>query len=148
MVFKKRFLVSHKLPLIFWLGVFLGIVCVFRIVFVFIYVNDGFSDLSEYVVFEIPTFLLFTVVVLLLVLFLQLSARKFVFYFTFSITFHLLILLFLYSKVDYQNQDKMTWVGAFLTLAFIWSLFVVVTVVYSEVILEVFFLIFFLHAQP
>ena len=63
--------------MITWLGVILAIVCVFRIVFCFIYVNDGFSPLSEYVVFEIPTFLLFTGVLLVLLMFAQLSKKRF-----------------------------------------------------------------------
>ena len=56
-------------------------VCVFRVVFCFVYIDDGFSELSEYVVFEIPTFLLFTGVILVLVLFMQLSKKKYVFFF-------------------------------------------------------------------
>ena len=75
-MFKKHTLNGKQLPLITYLGVVLFCVCIFRIVFCFVYVNDGFSELSEYVVFEIPTFLLFTGVILVLVLFMQLSKKK------------------------------------------------------------------------
>ena len=82
---KKHSLQGNSLPIITWLGVILAIVCVFRIVFCFVYIDDGFSELSEYVVFEIPTFLLFTGVILILVLFVQLSKKKFVVFLIFEI---------------------------------------------------------------
>ena len=55
----------------------------FRIAFCFVYVGDGFSKLGEYIVFEIPTFLLFTGVLHVLTLFLRLGQQKFDFFFFF-----------------------------------------------------------------
>ena len=80
---KSNTLKGNNVPMITYLGVILGIVCVIRIVFCFIYVDDGFTALSEYLIFEIPTFLLFTGVILVIVLFMQLSKKKFVFFFLF-----------------------------------------------------------------
>ena len=78
MVYKNVVVESKELPTITWLGVIFGIVCVFRIAFCFVYIDDGFSELSEYVIFEIPTFLLFTAVILVIGLFMRLSKRKYV----------------------------------------------------------------------
>ena len=49
----KSTLFKRALPPITWLEVILTIVCVFRIVFCFVYIDDGFNELSEYVIFEI-----------------------------------------------------------------------------------------------
>ena len=51
----------------------------FRIVYCFLYVEDKFDEVGEYVVFEIPTFLLFTGVLLVIMLFMQLSRKKYFF---------------------------------------------------------------------
>ena len=75
---------GREFPAVTWLGVIFACVCVFRIVFCFVYIDDGFSDLSEYVLFEIPTFLLFTGVILVICLFMRLSKKKFVDFFCFS----------------------------------------------------------------
>ena len=84
------------LPSITYLGIILAPVCVFRVVFCFVYIDDGFSELSEYVVFEIPTFLLFTGVILVLVLFMQLSKKKYVFFFLFYLVFPSIKLTFFF----------------------------------------------------
>ena len=76
-MFKNHISEGRQVPLATWMGVIFGIVCLFRVVFCFIYVDDGFSDLAEYVVFEIPTFLLFTGVILVTAMFMKLSKKKF-----------------------------------------------------------------------
>ena len=67
---------KKPIPPVFWLGVLFAVVCVFRIVFCFVYLEDGFSELSEYVIFEIPTFVLFSALILVTCLFLRLSEKK------------------------------------------------------------------------
>ena len=77
-MFRHFTLAGKNVPVVMWLGVIFGIVCIFRVVFCFVYIDDGFSELSEYAVFEIPTFLLFTGVILVIALFVRLSKKKFV----------------------------------------------------------------------
>ena len=63
--------------LLIWVitGVLLAVLCVFRIVFCFLWPVGGFGDnsLAEYVLFEIPTFLLFSIVILSISFFRKLS---------------------------------------------------------------------------
>ena len=73
---KNYSLQGKDLPFATWMGIIFGAVCIFRIVFCFVYVDGGFSDLSEYVIFEIPTFLLFSVVILVTTVFMRLSKKK------------------------------------------------------------------------
>ena len=143
-----------------WLGVIFACVCVFRVVFCFVYIDDGFSELSEYVVFEIPTFLLFSGVILVICLFMRLSKKKFVdfcfflfFLFIYFILFlekciFFLVFIFFFRGFDFKSQDMKLWILGILALVLVWSLFLIVTVVYSEVILEVnnfSFLFFYFH---
>ena len=76
-MFKNSVMEGKELPNVTYLGLIFGAVCVFRIVFCFVYVDDGFGDVSEYVVFEIPTFLLFTAVIFVTALFMRLSKKKY-----------------------------------------------------------------------
>ena len=46
------------------------------------------------------------------------------------------------STFDFKSQDKSIWFVGLLALVVVWSLFIIVTVVYSEVILEVIMIIF------
>ena len=94
----------------------LVILCVFRVVFMFGYPNGIFdgNELAEFVVFEIPTFLLFSVVITSIFFWKKLAGRK---------------------KFFGNDSDKLRRV-IFLGLVFVWLLWVVVTIVYSEVILE------------
>ena len=149
-VFKRSFTYNKGIPAVTWLGIIFAIVCVFRIVFCFVYVEDGFSELSEYIIFEIPTFLLFSAVILVICLFVRLSKKKFVFFFFFSFLFFFFFRLvtidsfspFSSRGFDFKSQDKKLWVLGITALILVWSLFIIVTVIYAEVILEVFFLFF------
>ena len=92
------------------------ILCVFRAVFMFGYPNGIFegNELAEFVVFEIPTFLLFSVVIASIFFWKRLASR---------------------SKFFGGDSAKLR--GAIvLGLLLVWSLWVVVTIIYSEVILE------------
>ena len=77
-IIKTYVMVGRSVPLVMWIGVIFSIVCIFRIVFCFVYTGGGFEEeeLSEYVVFEIPTFLLFTAVILAIALFMRLSKKR------------------------------------------------------------------------
>eukprot|EP00008_Paramoeba_atlantica_P010747 CAMPEP_0201480978 /NCGR_PEP_ID=MMETSP0151_2-20130828/5324_1 /ASSEMBLY_ACC=CAM_ASM_000257 /TAXON_ID=200890 /ORGANISM="Paramoeba atlantica, Strain 621/1 / CCAP 1560/9" /LENGTH=1727 /DNA_ID=CAMNT_0047862983 /DNA_START=164 /DNA_END=5347 /DNA_ORIENTATION=+ len=104
---------GHMLGIISFL---LVILCVFRIVFMFGYPNalfDG-NELAEFVVFEIPTFLLFSVVITSIFFWKKLTTRK---------------------KFFGGDSNKLRGV-IILGLVFVWALWVIVTIVYSEVILE------------
>lgn len=117
-VIGKNYAASNRaIPLVTWIAVIFGIVCIFRICFCFIYPDGGFEDnqLAEYVVFEIPTFLLFTAVILAIALFMRLSKK---------------------STFDFKGADKKIWTAGLIACAVVWSLFIIVTVVYAEVILE------------
>uniref|UniRef100_A0A7S4NP18 Uncharacterized protein n=1 Tax=Paramoeba aestuarina TaxID=180227 RepID=A0A7S4NP18_9EUKA len=98
------------LPLVSWLGVIFAVLCVFRIAFCFVYLDDQFEDneLSYFVLFEIPTFLLMSGIILVIGLFLKLS----------------------------NAEDSKSRPFVAVALGVIWSIFVVVVVVYSEVLLN------------
>ena len=66
-------------PFIGWIVVLFIILCVFRIVFFFGYPNGTFDDqpLADFVVFEIPTFFLFTAVILCTANWRKLSQDKY-----------------------------------------------------------------------
>ena len=106
-----------RAPMLGIISFLLAILCVFRAAFMFGYPNGIFDDneLAEFVVFEIPTFLLFSVVIISIFFWKKISARKNRFF----------------------GGDSGTLRGLiFLGLVFVWSLWVIVTIVYAEVILE------------
>ena len=87
--------------------------CVFRASFMFLYPSGTFEydPLSQFVVFEIPTFLLFSAVIV-------------------AIYAWVTIVSFDISKDSFHRN-----IGLVLSLIFVWSLWIIVTVVYAEVIL-------------
>ena len=110
------FLTGLRSPMLGIISILLVILCVFRIVFMFGYPNAIFEDneLAEFVVFEIPTFLLFSVVIVSIFFWKKLATKK---------------------KFFGGDTNKLRGV-IFLGLVFVWSLWIVVTIVYAEVILE------------
>ena len=107
---------NMKSPLLGIISFLFVILCVFRVVFMFGYPNGIFdgNELAEFVIFEIPTFLLFSVVIISIYFWKRLSKKK-----------------------QFFGGDNSKLRGAiFLGLVFVWSLWVIVTVVYSEVILQ------------
>ena len=109
---------DSSIPLVSWLGVIFMVLCIFRVVFLFSYPNAVFEDeeLAEFVVFEIPTFLLFTAVFFCIFLWRNLAQKK---------------NFFGFARGSRSNQLL---IGS--CLISVWMLFMVVTIVYSEVILE------------
>ena len=105
-----------KAPMLGIISFLLVILCIFRVVFMFGYPNGIFdgNELAEFVVFEIPTFLLFSVVITSIFFWKKLVTRK---------------------KFFGGDSNELR-VLVLLGLVFVWSLWVVVTIVYSEVILE------------
>lgn len=53
-------------PLFLFISISFGVLCIFRICYLFIFPSGDFSLLAEYVVFEIPTFILFTIIIVIL----------------------------------------------------------------------------------
>ena len=107
---------STRTSMLGMLSLLLLILCVFRIVFMFGYPNALFEDneLAEFVVFEIPTFILFSVVIISIFFWKKLATKK-----------------------KFFGEDSYALRGViFLGLVFVWTLWAVVTIVYSEVILE------------
>ena len=98
------------------ISVLLSILCVFRIVFMFGYPNAIFegNELAEFVVFEIPTFLLFSVVICSIYFWKKLSGKR---------------------KFFISDSDSLRSI-VILGLILVWSLWVIVTIIYAEVILE------------
>ena len=107
---------TKKSPMLGAISTLLLLVCVFRICFMFMYPNGKFADneLAEFVVFEIPTFLLFSVVIISIYFWKKLSSRK---------------------KFFSGDTSRLKFL-IILGLVFVWSLWVIVTIVFSEVILE------------
>ena len=110
-----------QLALLVPLSVIFSVLCVFRICFMFMYPRGVFYEesLSEFVVFEIPTFLLFSIVIISIGFWKRLSSRT-KFFATKELSHYILIGIF-----------------------FVWALWVVITVVYAEVILGLFYFFFF-----
>ena len=113
---KKEIRAPTKSPMLGIISFLLVILCVFRAVFMFGYPNGIFdgNELAEFVVFEIPTFLLFSVVITSIFFWKKLTNR---------------------TQFIGDDTSKLRRV-ILLGLVFVWSLWVVVTIVYSEVILE------------
>ena len=106
----------NKAQMLGILSFLLIVLCVFRAIFMFAYPNGTFdgNELAEFVVFEIPTFLLFSVVITSIFFWRKLSRR---------------------NKFFEDDSNKLRGV-IFFGLIFVWSLWVIVTIVYAEVILE------------
>jgi len=106
---------GREVPIVVWLGVILVILCVFRIAFCFIWPTGGFDDnaLAEYIVFEIPTFLLFSVVILCIGFWRKLSRKS---------TFLL------------RETDQALWTAIGIAIFLVWCLFAIVAIVYSQII--------------
>ena len=107
---------KKSVPVVAWIAVIFLILCIFRIVFLFLYIQEKLVDdpLTEYVLFEIPTFLLFTVVILANGFWRKLSQK---------------------SAFFFHQTDKQLWAIVFFAIFLIWCLFIIVTVIYSEDIL-------------
>ena len=119
----RCYLQMRKLHLAMPMSILFAILCVFRICFMFMYPNGIFENepLSEFVVFEIPTFLLFTLVIVSIGFWERLSSRS--------------------SFFVHDSMNIFIYIGVFL----VWCLWIIVTVVYSEVILG-FFSFFFIKS--
>jgi hypothetical protein len=100
------------------------VLCVFRACFMFMYPNGVFDDkpLAEFVVFEIPTFLLLSVVIICIYFWKNVVRSGF-----FADSYNLLILA--------------------LGIPFVWILWIVVTIVYSEAILSLSSFILYLFSD-
>ena len=109
-------LLSRRSEMLGIISVSFVLLCIFRVIFMFGYPNALFEDneLAEFVVFEIPTFLLFSVVIVSIFFWKRLIVRKG--FFT-------------------SNSHTLMAVIA-LGLVCVWSLWIIVTIIYSEVILE------------
>ena len=107
---------TSKSPMLGIISFLFVILCVFRVVFMFGYPNGIFdgNELAEFVVFEIPTFLLFSVVIVSIFFWKKLATRK---------------------KFFGGDTTKLRGV-ILLGLACVWLLWVIVTIVYAEVILQ------------
>ena len=104
-------LAKVRFPVVFTV-VFL-ILCVFRAVFMFLYPKGTFENdsLSAFIVFEIPTFLLFTLVIYAIFIWKSINISK---------------------KFFPVHSTTLPIFG----VAFVWSIWIIVTVVYAEVILN------------
>ena len=103
------------IPVVAYIAFVFTILCIFRICFMFIYAAGGFDDnpLAEFVVFEIPTFLLFTTVILALGFWQKLVKQK---------TF-------------FATSETGLMVAVLFAIFMVWTLFAVITIVYAEAIL-------------
>ena len=103
------------IPVVAYIAFILTILCVFRICFMFIYAAGEFDDnpLAEFVVFEIPTFLLFTTVILSLGFWRKLVSQK--------------------AYSSYGSNKLAFSVG--LGILLVWLLFAVIVIIYAEAIL-------------
>jgi hypothetical protein len=72
---------KKSIPVVAWIALILSILCIFRIVFCFLWPVGGFQDnpVALYAVFEIPTFLLFSVVIIAIGFWRKLSRKRFIF---------------------------------------------------------------------
>ena len=71
---------KKEIPIVAWIAVIFIILCIFRIVFCFLWPDGGFegNPVAQYAVFEIPTFLLFSVVIIAIAFWRKLSRKRFV----------------------------------------------------------------------
>jgi len=106
-----------SMPIVAWIAVFFVVLCIFRIVFLFMLVQGEFEDdsLAEYALFEIPTFILFTIVIMANGFWRKLSRK---------------------SAFFVNDTDMQLWVMVGIAIFLIWLLYAVVLIIYSEVILD------------
>ena len=112
----RELLASSKgLPIVAYIAILFLILCIFRIAFLFIYVDGTFDDkpLAEFAVFEVPTFLLFTTVIMCLGFWQKIVIQKGFF----------------------QNSENLLFMLCALAIALVWIMYVIVLIVYSEAIL-------------
>ena len=104
-------------PVVAWIAIIFVILCVFRAVFCFLWAGEKLEDneVAEYVMFEIPTFLLFTTVILCIGFWRKLSKKN----------------SFFFNKTD-MSLRFFVLVG----ISLVWVMFIIVTVVYAEVVLK------------
>ena len=103
------------IPVVAYIAFIFTILCIFRVCFMFTYAAGAFDDnpLAEFAVFEIPTFLLFTTVILALGFWQKLVKQK---------TF-------------FSTSETKLLVMVALAIFLVWTLFAVITIVYAESIL-------------
>ena len=107
---------AASFPVVAWIAILFIVVCIFRMCFMFILPSGEFEDnpLAEFIVFEIPTFLLFSVVIMAIGFWEKLARSK-----------------------GFFLQDKAAIKYAVIvSLILIWALWIIVTVIYAEVILD------------
>lgn len=103
--------VSHLMILT---SVLFVILCIFRICFMFMYPNGVLSSLAQYIVFEIPTFILFTLVIGILGMWEKMQSKKGFF----------------------MDSRRGINVAICIAVAFVWAIFIIISIVYPIVILE------------
>jgi hypothetical protein len=69
---------KKEIPIVAWIAVIFCILCIFRIVFCYLWPDGGFQDnpVAQYAVFEIPTFLLFSAVIIAIAFWRKLSRKR------------------------------------------------------------------------
>lgn len=74
---------KKEIPIVAWIALIFCILCIFRIVFCFLWPDGGFENnpVAQYAVFEIPTFLLFSVVIIAIAFWRKLSRKRYLFQF-------------------------------------------------------------------
>ena len=105
-----------SIPIVAYVACILFVLCIFRICYMFIYAAGEFDDdpLADFAVFEIPTFLLFTTVILALGFWQKLVKQK--------------------SFFSTQEKGLVIMVSAAVFL--VWVMYAVILIVYSEVVLQ------------
>jgi len=75
----ERFVLKRTIPVMFFIAMLLVCICIFRIVFCFLWPVGGFdgNPLAEYVVFEIPTFFLFSVMIVAIAFWRKISRKRY-----------------------------------------------------------------------
>ena len=104
-------------PVVAWIAIIFIILCIFRVVFCFLWAGEKLNDneVAEYVMFEIPTFLLFTTVILCIGFWRKLSKK---------------------NSFFFNAADKSLRFLVLLGVSLVWIMFIVVAVVYAEVVLK------------
>ena len=104
-------------PVVAWIAIVFIILCIFRVVFCFLWAGEKLDDneVAEYVMFEIPTFLLFTTVILCIGFWRKLSKK---------------------NSFFFNSTDQSLRILMLLGVSLVWIMFIVVAVVYSEVVLK------------
>jgi len=69
---------NKNIPIVAWIALIFCVLCIFRIVFCFLWPVGGFDNkpVALYAVFEIPTFLLFSVVIIAIAFWRKLSRKR------------------------------------------------------------------------